>query len=184
MAVCGCDGKREPASPQKAKCPCPLPSPLRPAGEPRCQGEDRGLSGGLHCCRQGWGVEGPCRRRGLCSQWLHSPGHTRSIPGAPAGWPRIAGIPGEGTSSPGHPVFCLSLSQPFRIGFSGPSPSIPAGASHTDLCVLASARPGLPGDGASQGRGEWFGKVQPSPPPQAFLALCLHFSPGQWRNGL
>lgn len=111
-------------------------------------GEDRGRSGGLHCCRRSG--------EALCSQWPHSPGHTRSIPGAPAGWPKIAGIPGEGTSSP------ASLSS------ASDSPSILAPGSlvlpapHQPVPHLHTHRPQQ--DQASRGRGEWTGTVQPPAP--------------------
>lgn len=83
-----------------------------------------------------WGL---CRpEEDMCSRWPCSPSHTRSIPGAPAGWPRIAGIPGEGTSSPSHPVFCLSQCQRFRICFSS-------------VCyTLTSARRGFQGEGLAR----------------------------------
>lgn len=101
VCVWSCDGERVPASPQKAKCPCPLGQMENVVQH----GEVKGPSWGSATLRA-LGMQPPQQAAlqaggGLVlSQWPHSPGHTRGIPKAPAVWPRIAGIPGEGTSSP------------------------------------------------------------------------------------
>ena len=101
--------------------------------------------------------------RASCSQWPHSPGHTRSIPGAPAGRPRIAGIPGEGPSSPASLSSVSAASGAASLVL--PPPHLPASSAHT----LTSARPGFPREGR---------KVRPASALScqwAFLARQLHF---------
>lgn len=117
--------------------------------KPLWQGEGRGLGGGAHCCPQALGaLQALQAGGGLCSQWLHPPGHTHSIPGAPPGWSGIAGIPTEGTSSPWHSALGLSQPQGFSIWLSDPPRSHlpgphlhPQGPPYIDLSQTAA-----PGD--------------------------------------
>lgn len=118
--------------------------------------EDRGLSGGLAAA----GTGGLCSLgEPRCSQWPRCPGHTRSIPGAPAGRPRIAGIPGEGTSSP------ASLS------------SVSAGFwANSLVCALHTCQ-GLVGTHTDRGRGGRSGQSQPSAPRgHSWRGACLFSS--------
>lgn len=109
----------------------------------------------------------------LCSQWPHSPGHTHSIPRAPAVWPRIAGIPGEETSSPS----LLLLLQPVSAFILASSSLVLLPPLHTCQC-LNCTHTDLSKQFPGERRMVWQGSSLPS--PGALLALCLSFFSVQW----
>lgn len=155
---------------QKAKCSSPTHPPGQMENPVRPQ-DDRGLSGGLAAA----GAGGVCRLgEPPCSQWPRCPGHTRSIPGAPSGRPRIAGIPGEGPSSPAS---LSSVSAGFWANSSSAHSTPARGLSAHTLTAVRAAFP-------LEGR-----KVRPASALSsqwAFLARSLpfFFSARGGENGL
>lgn len=131
-------------------------SPSRPDGEPCVAAGGRGPRWRSGCCRR-WGLCSLGEPR--CSQWPRCPGHTQSIPGAPAGRPRIAGIPREGPSSPAS------------------QSSVSAGFwANSLVCALHTCQD-LVGTHTDRGRGGRSGQSQPSAPRgHSWRGACLFSS--------
>lgn len=95
-------------------------------------------------------------------------------------WPRIAGIPGQGTSSLPSPFVLACLSINFSIWISNPPPPPTSACSRARMRARTQKHTHtVTTNSQLSGRGE-LGKGAAHSSPEALLAVCLPFFSVQW----